>query len=113
MITLSSSRRLGRRQLLKGAAGAGAAALGATHLQAAAPAEAAPAFDFNHGNGLVEVVIPGVVPAIFGTVSPSGSDASLVLRVTTLITNACFDAIAPYHPTAVGVHSQLGRRPPG
>jgi hypothetical protein len=33
-------------------------------------------------------------------------------RFTTLITNAWFDAIAPYHPTAVGVYSRIGRRPP-
>ncbi|MGA1726277.1 MAG: vanadium-dependent haloperoxidase [Burkholderiaceae bacterium] len=28
-----------------------------------------------------------------------------------MATNAWFDAIAPYHPTAVGVYSRLGRRP--
>jgi hypothetical protein len=27
------------------------------------------------------------------------------------LNNAWFDAIAPYHPTAVGVASRLGRRP--
>jgi hypothetical protein len=36
----------------------------------------------------------------------------MVLRHTTIITNAWFDAITPYHPTAVGVYSRLGRRPP-
>jgi hypothetical protein len=45
-------------------------------------------------------------------VSPGASDASLVLRITTIITNAWFDAIAPFHGTAVGVYSRLGRRPP-
>jgi hypothetical protein len=35
----------------------------------------------------------------------------MILRHTTIITNAWFDAIAPYHPTAVGVYSRLGRRP--
>ena len=34
------------------------------------------------------------------------------LRITTIITNAWFDGIAPYHSTAVGVYSRLGRRPP-
>jgi hypothetical protein len=29
--------------------------------------------------------------------------ATLVLRVTTVLTHAWFDAIAPYHPSAVGV----------
>ena len=70
-------------------------------------------FDFDQGNAAVEVVIPAAIPAIFGSVSSNGSDAPLVLRVTTVITNAWFDAIAPYHGTAVGVYSRLGRRPPG
>ena len=34
-----------------------------------------------------------------------------MLRITTLITNSWFDAVAPYHPTAVGVYFRLGRRP--
>jgi hypothetical protein len=68
-------------------------------------------FDFDNGNAPIEVVIPRLVPIIFGTVSPTASDATLVLRTTTLMTNAWFDAIAPYHPTAVGVYSRLGRRP--
>lgn len=68
------------------------------------------AVDLDNGNAAVEVVIPTVVPAIF-EVSPSGGDATLVLRFTTLITNAWYDATAPYHPTAVGVYSTLGRRP--
>ena len=33
------------------------------------------------------------------------------LRITTLITNSWFDAVAPDHPTAVGVYSRLGRGP--
>jgi hypothetical protein len=74
------------------------------------PAWAAP-FDFDKGNAPIEVVIPRVIPVIFGSVSENASDATLVLRVTTLITNAWFDAIAPYHPTAVGVYSRLGRPP--
>lgn len=67
--------------------------------------------DLENGNAAIEVIIPRVIPAIFQTVSPTGGDAPLVLRVTTVITNAWFDAIAPYHPTAVGVYSDLGRRP--
>ncbi len=76
------------------------------------PASPAPAqtFDFDHGNAAVEVVIPAAVPAILA-VSPGANDATLVLRFTTLGANAWFDAIAPYHPTAVGVYSRLARRP--
>ena len=69
------------------------------------------AFDFHNGNAPVEVVIPAVIPVVYQFVSTSASDATLVLRFTTIITNAWFDAIAPYHPTAVGVYSRLGRRP--
>lgn len=68
-------------------------------------------FDFHNGNAPVEVVIPAVIPVIYGFVSPGANDATLVLRITAVITNAWFDAIAPYHPTAVGVYSKLGRRP--
>ena len=68
-------------------------------------------FNLDSGNAAIEVVIPAVAPVIFSDISPGGSDAPIVLRVTTLITNAWFDAIAPYHSTAVGVYSRLGRRP--
>ena len=52
-------------------------------------------------------MIDVVVPRLLSTVAPG--DAPLVLRTTTLITNAWFDAIAPYHPMAVGMYSNLGR----
>ena len=74
-----------------------------------APAPQAMGFDFDTGNAAIEIVIPSVVPVIFQNVAPG--DATIVLRFTTLLTNAWFDAIAPYHPTAVGVYSDLGRRP--
>lgn len=73
----------------------------------AIPAQAA--FDFKYGNAAIEVVIPAAVPAIFAAVSPG--DAPLVLRFTTMLTNAWYDATAPYHPTAVGVYSRIERRP--
>ena len=66
-------------------------------------------FDFDTGNAPIEVVIPAVIPALVQTTTLN--DAPLVLRHTTLITNAWFDAIAPYHPAAIGVYSRLGRRP--
>jgi len=69
-------------------------------------------FNFDTDNGATRVVIPKMVPAI-REFSPGAGDASLVLRVITLTNNAWFDAIAPYHPTAIGVYSNLGRRPAG
>jgi hypothetical protein len=68
-------------------------------------------FDFATGNGAVQVAIPAVLPFVYQDISPTGADATLVLRLTTLTANAWFDAIAPYHPTAIGVYSNLGRRP--
>ena len=56
-----------------------------------------------------EIVIPVLVPNVLSTLGHG--DASLILRSTALLTNAWFDADAPYHPTAVGVYSKLGRRP--
>lgn len=83
----------------------------AATLLAGAPASAA--FNLHTGNAPIEVIIPTVAPIIFSDVSPSGSDATLVLRVTTIVTNAWFDASAPYHPTAQGIYSRLGRLPAG
>ncbi|MEP1214482.1 MAG: vanadium-dependent haloperoxidase [Marinobacter sp.] len=74
------------------------------------PARANEHHNLTHGNAAIEVVIPFAIPAIFEA-SPTAGDATLVLRATTLITNSWFDAVAPYHPTAVGVYSNLGRRP--
>jgi hypothetical protein len=79
-------------------------------LYGTAPSADAP-FDLDNGNAAIDVVIPAAIPAILGTVSAGANDASIVLRITTIITNAWFDAIAPYHSTAVGVYSRLGRRP--
>lgn len=68
-------------------------------------------FDFDTSNGAIDFVVNSIPQEVFNEVSPGGGDASLVLRVTTLLTNAWFDASAPYHKTAVGVYSDLGRRP--
>lgn len=55
-------------------------------------------------------VIDYTVPRLLSTVSPG--DAPIILRTTTMITAAWFDAIAPYSQTAVGVHSQIPRVAP-
>ncbi len=78
-------------------------------LQANIPAAQMGGYDFDNGNAAIELVIPNVVPVLFANVAPG--DATIVLRFTTLITNSWFDATAPYHPTAIGVYSDLGRRP--
>lgn len=45
-------------------------------------------FDFETGNSGVEVIIPKVIPAIYQSVSPTAADATLVLRITTIVTNS-------------------------
>jgi hypothetical protein len=57
------------------------------------------------------VVVPIASPIFLTQVSPSGGDATLLFRVVILLSNAFFDAVAPYHPTAVGVYSRLPRQP--
>jgi hypothetical protein len=71
----------------------------------------ASAYDFDNGNAAVEVVIQNAAPVIFQFISPSGGDATLVLRTTTQVTNAWFDATAPYAEPAVGVYSHIPHRP--
>lgn len=69
-------------------------------------------FDFEQGNASLEVVINAIPQEAIDHVSPTLRDGSLVFRFTTLLTNAWYDASAPYHSTAVGVYSHLGRRSP-
>ncbi len=63
--------------------------------------------DLDHGNAAIDVVIPWVIPVIEETITRGA--ATMILRVTTLLSQAWFDAIAPFHPTAVGISSRLGR----
>ena len=117
-----SARRYDRRQIIKGL-GIGIAGLtlagGANLIQkdvvaGQTPEDAQPLnvpFDFENGNAIFDVFALYVPPVMFATVSPFAMDATLILRITTLIANGWYDAIAPYHPTAVGVYSRLGHRP--
>ena len=71
----------------------------------------ASSFDFAKDNAARDIVQRSAVDAVLADYSPNASDASVVLRVFTMISNSQYDAIAPYHPTAVGVYTRLGRRP--
>lgn len=68
------------------------------------------AFDINTGYAPAEVVIPNAFQLLSTDVSKSGSDATLVLRHTAMLSNSWFDAVAPYHPTQVGVYSKITER---
>jgi hypothetical protein len=106
---------LSRRSLLLGGVG-GAAALVLAHTGTAAASTAAAApqldFDFDTDN-FIEFLQPTDENA---GVSPSADlfapmDVTIFLWVNRQTTIAWFDAVAPYHPTAVGVYTRLGRRP--
>ncbi|MFC9915234.1 vanadium-dependent haloperoxidase [Streptomyces sp. NPDC127197] len=66
-------------------------------------------FNFDTGNAIRDVLGGMALAKGFAVVAPM--DATVLIRVTHLTHNAWFDAVAPYHPTAVGVYSKLGRRP--
>lgn len=66
-------------------------------------------FNFDTDNG-GEIITRVIVSAILQDVSPRSSDPSLVFRVTTMLSLAWFDAIAPYHPTAIGIYTQHTHR---
>ena len=68
-------------------------------------------FDMNTGNAMYGVVLPHVAGWLRQDVSPNVNDAPFIFRYGVLLTNAAFDAVAPYHPTAVGVYSRMEHRP--
>lgn len=67
-------------------------------------------FDLDHGNALTQIIYPAL-----NTPGPraeyAGRPGSWVIDHAMLIEITWFDAIAPYEPRAVGIFSDLGRRP--
>lgn len=71
-----------------------------------------PRLDLDRSNVAACVITPRLARYIAeAEVSPTANDVSILFHYATLLGVAGFDAIAPYHPTAVGVYSRLGRRP--
>ena len=68
-------------------------------------------FDMVNGNALQGVFIPHLAPFIKQEVAPNLNDPSLLFRYVALLLNGAFDAVAPYHETAVGVSSRMEHRP--
>ena len=100
-----------RRRLRQGVSIAIAAVMVATLTQTqVAPAKSVASFDLDHGNALTGVIYPHFSKAV-RSVTPGGDDAPLVADHILTVELAWFDAIAPYHETAVGIYSDLGRRP--
>ncbi|GAA2219140.1 hypothetical protein GCM10010400_76260 [Streptomyces aculeolatus] len=103
-----------RRSVVLG--GVSAAALAAWgHSGAAAagrpgrPAEPSDEFDFDTGNFIRDLVPRAAGTPDAGVFGPM--DASILIWTTHALQTSWFDALAPYHPTAVGVHSRIPRRP--
>lgn len=70
-----------------------------------------PQFDLESGDPLREAIIPHLVPVLLADVSPTLGDVTLVNRVNSITILALWDALAPYHPTAVGAYTRFDRRP--
>lgn len=105
--------RLRRRRLAYSLALAVTAAIGGA-LTTALPAlpfsqqSTTATFDLDHGNALIQVVFPRYDAV---TRAESLGRPLLVVDRAKQIELPWFDALAPYHPTAVGIFSDLGRRP--
>lgn len=65
--------------------------------------------DLSSTNAIISVVMPKLNPVLHDTWGPGC--ASVIFRTLALMGNAWFDAIAPYHSTAVGVFTDIPRRP--
>ena len=71
---------------------------------------AAKKVDLENGMAMLDIIIPFFANVTTKYVSPSTADATLLLRITTLMINVFYDAVAPYHPTAVGIYTQHSHR---
>ncbi|MGW3656566.1 DUF6851 domain-containing protein [Streptomyces sp. NPDC005151] len=102
-----------RRSLLLGGVSTSAlATLGhsgtaAAGLPTRSAAESAADFDLDSGNFIRDLIAQFHPDK--DVIAPM--DVTVLHRFIHLSTTARFDATAPYHPNAVGVHSRLGRRP--
>lgn len=96
-----------RALILVAAIGSMCMALGTVYAQA----PQYPPFDLESGDPLREAIIPRLVPVLIAEVSPTLGDVTLVNRVNSVTILALWDALAPYHPTAVGAYSRIERQP--
>ncbi|MFG2143171.1 DUF6851 domain-containing protein [Streptomyces sp. NPDC048696] len=71
----------------------------------------AQSFDFDTGNAAFDMVYPALQRQERSAISRDGSDITLIVDYGMLLEISWFDSIAPYHDTAVGIYSNLGRRP--
>jgi len=98
-----------RSFLLAGIGGAALATLGTTGIATAPRAEAAENFDFDNGNFIRDLFYNAELRGALDVIGPM--DATVLIWASHKTQAAWFDAIAPYHPTAVGMYSRIPRRP--
>jgi hypothetical protein len=102
-------RRLRKRRLGYAVALAATVALVGSLTRAVPAASQEASFDLDQGNALIGVIYPRFDTVAraehFGRPMLYGGDSALLIEMP------WFDALAPYHPTAVGIFSDIGRRP--
>ncbi|MGW0763567.1 DUF6851 domain-containing protein [Streptomyces sp. NPDC002814] len=113
--TSVSGLSLGRRSLLLGGSSAALTLLALPHTASAVTSGEPPTYDFDLDT---DNYLKWVKPATDEGASQSplrdfiGSmDATVILWLSCVGALAAYDAVAPYHETAVGVHSRIPRRP--
>jgi len=68
-------------------------------------------FDFDNGNIIRDLITTNAGGGFPAADAMAPGDVATYTWITHLFQMSWFDAVAPYHPTAVGVHSRIGRRP--
>jgi hypothetical protein len=68
-------------------------------------------FDFDNGNVIRDLVTTNAGGGFPPADAMAPGDAFTYTWITHLFQMSWFDAVAPYHPTALGVHSRIPRRP--
>ncbi|MEU3901902.1 DUF6851 domain-containing protein [Streptomyces sp. NPDC045251] len=76
----------------------------------AAGSSAPGGFDLDNGNFFTDLIgKSGDTSGQHQALDPQ--DVSIIVWIQDMLQTAWFDALAPYHPTAVGVFTRIGRRP--
>ena len=73
--------------------------------------KAGDSIDLVKDNAMHGIILPRINNWLLEEVSPGYNDAPIIFRYLTLLHNTAFDAVAPYHTTAVGVYSRMEHRP--
>lgn len=75
-----------------------------------APGSEGAAIGIASANPLPEIILPRLIPIMSTDVSLSLGDATLINRINFVLALGMVDAAAPYHPSALGIHTRLERQ---